>query len=278
MRRLVLAIAVSLFVGCSTGEDVAATPGSDDTGGVSSDGTVDVADSGADPDTQPVEDSTVADSGVDTQPPDALDGSTPDSVVADTTALDTMVVDTASADTTVVDTTVADTTVLDTKVADTTVVDTTVADTFVPDTSVADTAMPDTTVVDTGPADTGPADTGPADTGPADTGPVSFAADIQPIFSARCTGCHSGGFPSGGMNLSSGVAYANIVNVTSNCTASLKRIVPSSRSSSLMWLKTSNDPAKCGSAMPFGGPGLKTTAPADFAKLERWIDEGALDN
>ena len=273
MRRLVLAIAVSLFVGCSTGEDVAATPGSDDTGGVSSDGTVDVADSGADPDTQPVEDSTVADSGVDTQPPDALDGSTPDSVVADTTALDTMVVDTASADTTVVDTTVADTTVLDTKVADTTVVDTTVADTFVPDTSVADTAMPDTTVVDTGPADTGPADTGPAD-----TGPVSFAADIQPIFSARCTGCHSGGFPSGGMNLSSGVAYANIVNVTSNCTASLKRIVPSSRSSSLMWLKTSNDPAKCGSAMPFGSPGLKTTAPADFAKLERWIDEGALDN
>jgi len=36
-----------------------------------------------------------------------------------------------------------------------------------------------------------------------DTTTISYAATIQPIIQTRCTSCHSGGFPSGGLALTS---------------------------------------------------------------------------
>ena len=109
----------------------------------------------------------------------------------------------------------------------------------------------------------------------ADAGVISFQNDVVPIFTANgCTGCHGG---SGGLFLST-TPYANLVNVTSNCDPTKKRVVPGDTAKSLIWLKTSNDAAKCGSSMPLGGTPLKTGNPADFAKLETWILQGALNN
>jgi len=195
---------------------------------------------------------------IDTGTPIIDSGSPSDSAPVDSDGTDTAVPDTA-------DSAAPD-------AGDTAAPDT--ADTAAPDT--ADTAAPDT--ADTAPPDTEVADSAPADT--SDGGPtVSFAADIQPIFSARCTSCHSGGGASGGMSLASGEAYGNLVGVAANCTpGSFTRVVAFSTTTSLLWLKTSDDPSKCGSAMPLGTAGLKTIAPADFAKLETWILEGALNN
>jgi len=139
----------------------------------------------------------------------------------------------------------------------------------------ADTEMADTSAADT--ADSAPTDTGAADT--ADGGPtISFAADVQPIFNARCIGCHSGGGAPAGMSLASGVSHGNLVGVATTCTSTIKRVEPFSTTNSMLWRKTSNDSTKCGDAMPQGTAGLATIAPADFAKIEKWIQEGALNN
>src|SRR5262249_15149229 len=64
------------------------------------------------------------------------------------------------------------------------------------------------------------------------TGPppaVSFASDVQPIFTASCaavSGCHTASFPAQGMNLSSGMAYEAIVRVASLEVPSLDRVAP----------------------------------------------------
>ena len=41
---------------------------------------------------------------------------------------------------------------------------------------------------------------------------VSFSNDIMPVFNAHCntSGCHGGGSPSAGLNLSSNVAYSQL--------------------------------------------------------------------
>ena len=118
-------------------------------------------------------------------------------------------------------------------------------------------------------------DAGTPDSG--SPGQVSFARDITKIFSDSCVSCHTG-TGSGGLDLTAAVAYANLVGIASQCRASVKRVVAGDPSKSLLWLKTSDDAAKCGSAMPLGSTGLKTTQPADFAKLEKWIQDGALNN
>ncbi|MCC6011863.1 c-type cytochrome [Candidatus Caldipriscus sp.] len=52
-------------------------------------------------------------------------------------------------------------------------------------------------------------------TGP-DTGEsINYDRDIQPIWNRNCTSCHSGSSPSGGLDLSAGVSYSNLVNVIS---------------------------------------------------------------
>jgi hypothetical protein len=45
----------------------------------------------------------------------------------------------------------------------------------------------------------------------------------------------------------------------------------------MLWRKTADAPDKCFDAMPLPYP-LKILSPCDFAKLEAWIQQGALDN
>ncbi|HKD42373.1 MAG TPA: hypothetical protein VKB87_18955 [Myxococcaceae bacterium] len=112
----------------------------------------------------------------------------------------------------------------------------------------------------------------------------SFSQNVQPIFNARCTaGCHSGSSPQGGLDLSAGVSYANLVNkaVSLDCAASSPgavRVNPGDPQGSMLWRKLANTGDKCLSAMPLGTSGLINVARSDFDSIEKWIQEGALNN
>ncbi len=110
-------------------------------------------------------------------------------------------------------------------------------------------------------------------------GGTGFAASIQPIFSANCalSGCHAGASPQEGMNLSSGQAFSNIVNVPSN-QSSLMRVRPSMPDSSYLVHKIQGTQASVGgsgSRMPEGRAPLSQ---ADIDKIRQWISDGAQNN
>ena len=107
--------------------------------------------------------------------------------------------------------------------------------------------------------------------------PVSFAATVQPIFSANCatSGCHSGAFPSGSLNLEPGMAYGNIVNVASAEIPAVKRVLPSDASSSYLYQKITNAPGIMFAPMPFGAYPMSSE---NIDAIEAWINEGALNN
>jgi hypothetical protein len=107
---------------------------------------------------------------------------------------------------------------------------------------------------------------------------ISFATQIQPIFTASCalSACHAGATPQMGMDLSAGNAYANIVNIASGECTSVHRIEPyASAQSYLMWKIQGSGPCFTGSQMPKMG---MPVSQADRTKIATWIDEGALDN
>jgi hypothetical protein len=88
-----------------------------------------------------------------------------------------------------------------------------------------------------------------------DTADVSFANDIQPIFQTHCLGCHSGGAPSAGINLSSytgtlgpaqsGQLYGSVAHLNGY------------------------------SPMPQGGAKLSD---CQINRIKAWVDQGTKDN
>lgn len=107
-------------------------------------------------------------------------------------------------------------------------------------------------------------------------GPVSFASDVQPIFTARCASCHGSSGPSAGLSLVAGSARANLVGVNSSECASTKLVAPSSAATSYLAHKLDGTgPCFVGSRMPLGGPYLSAS---EISKIRSWIDQGALDN
>jgi hypothetical protein len=112
---------------------------------------------------------------------------------------------------------------------------------------------------------------------------VSFANDIQPIFDARCGFCHDAVSLRGGLDLTAGSSFANLVDqpTSAGCMETAPgsvRVVAFDPQSSMLWLKTRPDDSRCGSPMPFGTGGLGLIAPDEFALIETWISQGALDN
>ncbi len=215
-----------------------------------------------------------------------ISGCSEDEVGTDTPAADSGLTDTAiAADSGLTDTAIAvDSATPDSATPDSATPDS-ATDSTTPDSATdsttateagADSGAADSTVADA--ADSATADVAP-DTASADVGTMSFASDIQPIFSAQCTGCHSGAAASAGMSLATGVAYASLVNVNVGCDLTgLKRVLPGSTANSMLWRKLANDPTRCGSAMPLGTAGLKTLDPVAFAKIGAWIAQGAPNN
>jgi hypothetical protein len=104
-----------------------------------------------------------------------------------------------------------------------------------------------------------------------------FAANVQPLLTANCTsGCHSGMFPSDGLDLSAGKSYGNIVNVASGGCPTVKRVVPSQAANSYVVHKLNGTSTGCfsGGRMPVGG----ALTPAQMITVTGWINAGALNN
>ncbi len=108
---------------------------------------------------------------------------------------------------------------------------------------------------------------------------VSFSAQVQSIFTARCAGCHS---PGGAadlagitLQLTEGVSYDLLVNQPSVQQPDLSLVVPGDSSSSLLYLKVSSDSPPVGERMPRSQPALSSS---NIALIQAWIDEGAQNN
>ena len=108
---------------------------------------------------------------------------------------------------------------------------------------------------------------------------ATFAADVQPIFTANCalSGCHLPPDPQQGMDLSAGEAYANTVNVPS-MESSLDRIEPGDPEASYLVHKirgTQSSVGGSGVQMPATGTPLPT---ATINVIRSWVRAGAQNN
>jgi hypothetical protein len=107
---------------------------------------------------------------------------------------------------------------------------------------------------------------------------VSFASDIQPIFTASCVdaGCHTGARPKENLSLDAGKAFADLVFVaTDQCNAERTLVVPGDVSASYLMNKLLGTDLCTGSQMPKAGQSLPS---ADLAAISSWICQGALNN
>ena len=109
------------------------------------------------------------------------------------------------------------------------------------------------------------------------TPPLTMADGVQDILNADCTSyCHSGGSPSGSLDLSSGNSHAGMVGVASTQSV-LDIIVAGDADSSYLVYKLADThreaPANgSGSSMPKGGDLLTA---AEQALIADWINDGA---
>lgn len=91
---------------------------------------------------------------------------------------------------------------------------------------------------------------------------VDYQTEIQPIFYDKCSGCHTSGGSSGGLDLTS---YSTLM-AGGNSGSS---IVPGNHQNSLLW-KRIND-----GSMP---PSSNNVMPSKIELVKQWINEGALAN
>ena len=103
----------------------------------------------------------------------------------------------------------------------------------------------------------------------------SFSQDIQSIFSSSCalSGCHNAA-ASAGLNLSSGQAYANLVNVASTQDPGKMRILPNDSQNSYLVIKIEGNQS-VGSRMPLNQSPLSSTR---IQNIKNWINNGANNN
>lgn len=107
--------------------------------------------------------------------------------------------------------------------------------------------------------------------------PISFATEIQPIFTASCalSFCH-GSSPQLGLDLRAGMARASLVSQPSEECPDYDRVMPGMPEASYLVFKLrGSGPCFVGDQMPRDAPPLPA---ADQAKIARWISQGALGN
>ena len=99
---------------------------------------------------------------------------------------------------------------------------------------------------------------------------LSHAADIQPIWQSRCSGCHISG-SSGNLSLTDG---STMVNRRSTQATSLDLVEPGDPGASYVYLKITNNHTAAGgtgTAMPPSG-GVEVS---EIQLVEEWIRQGA---
>lgn len=104
---------------------------------------------------------------------------------------------------------------------------------------------------------------------------VSFANQIQPIFTANCVnaGCHPGG--GAPFSLTAGVSYGQLVNqdATVGPCQGQKRVLPGDANNSVLIKRLEG--STCGNRMPLGGSQLPS---ASIQLIRGWISQGAQNN
>jgi hypothetical protein len=113
----------------------------------------------------------------------------------------------------------------------------------------------------------------------ATTEDVSFAADVQPIFTTSCTNqaCHGSSRPKEGLDLTAGAAYENLVNVPSGQCGDLLRVAPGDLGESYLMRKLTGDRSGCFSGQQMPSP----TNPLPAAEIDivgAWIEAGAAND
>ena len=100
---------------------------------------------------------------------------------------------------------------------------------------------------------------------------TTFQSIQNSVFNPRCVSCHGGAVTNGGLDLSQGNAYQNLVNANSIASA-LKRIVPGESQNSYLMRRLE-------------GAGGETVMPpsgkldqAVIDSIAAWIDRGALND
>jgi mono/diheme cytochrome c family protein len=119
----------------------------------------------------------------------------------------------------------------------------------------------------------GTTDSGATDSG--GEGEVTYA-DVQAIWDANCagSGCHTDGGEKGGLTLSEGESYGNLVGVAAVGAAMDLVTTSGNTDDSYLWQKlmgTQTDVGGSGSTMPLG-PELTSD---QLATVETWILDGA---
>ena len=100
---------------------------------------------------------------------------------------------------------------------------------------------------------------------------ISFANNIQPIFTAKCVGCHVAG-GSAPMSLVAGASIASLVNRPGTVAAGT-RVIPGDSTNSVLYKKISGTTA--GPQMPTNNTQLGAN---DQNLIKVWIDMGAANN
>lgn len=98
---------------------------------------------------------------------------------------------------------------------------------------------------------------------------LCFDQDLQPILDQRCVSCHGGSSPDAGLDLSAGVAYANLLNVPSGENSQFLLVAPGNSADSYLIMKMMDDARTSGRSMRYG------LSDADIALFAEWIDLGA---
>ena len=122
------------------------------------------------------------------------------------------------------------------------------------------------------------------DDDPVSPEPVSFSADVQPIFTASCIGCHDD-TPPASLPLVASVAYDTIVDVAAvqdTLDPILDRIEPGDPEASFLIHKIQGTHTAVGGRgvrMPAGCPGSRPClSAAEIQLIRQWVLEGALNN
>lgn len=117
-------------------------------------------------------------------------------------------------------------------------------------------------------------------TGPTPSLEPTFSSIQHEIFDATdssgrtaCTQCHNATLLRGGLDLSAGVSYASLVNVSSREKLGLMRVTPGDPENSYLIHKLEGRSGIVGRQMPFSGPPFLTNG--QILVIKRWIEQGA---
>ena len=103
---------------------------------------------------------------------------------------------------------------------------------------------------------------------------VTFAAQVQPVFTARCASsmCHGGMRPQADLSLEAGRSHAELVGVPSGCTDGKLLVAPGVVTGSYLMNKLTGVGICTGMRMPSRAESLSA---ADLALIRNWICGGA---